>query len=90
MVIRGKTPTEKGVDVLMAIDMLKYAFHDTYDTAVIVTGDGDFAAAVSAIKDQGKHVEHAYFEGSSDALKNECDKFIQLDGNILTNCFKNK
>ncbi len=59
---RGDTFIEKGVDILLAVDMLKYAYDDLYDTAILVSGDGDFAAAVNAVKDRGKHVEHAYFK----------------------------
>ena len=33
---------QKGVDVLMAIDLISKAFRDQYDIAVIITGDDDF------------------------------------------------
>lgn len=64
----GRTKThqgvqvEKGVDIMLATDMLTYAWRDLYDVAVLVSGDGDFAYAVQKVKDQGKHVEVAYFE----------------------------
>ena len=86
LVPRGNTMVEKGVDILMAIDMLKYANSDNYDTAIIVTGDGDFAEAVTAVKDQGKHVELAYFHGGANALKQVCDKFTLLDNTLLNRC----
>ena len=34
---------EKGVDVRMATDMIKWAVNDNYDVAVLVSSDGDFA-----------------------------------------------
>ena len=59
--VRGDTAVEKGVDIMMATDMLRLAWSDIYDVAVMVTGDGDFAYAVQAVKDLGKHVEVAAF-----------------------------
>lgn len=52
---------EKGVDVKLAVDMLQLAYSDVYDTAILVSGDGDFAYVVEAVKNCGKHVEVAYF-----------------------------
>jgi len=84
---RGSTVVEKGVDVNIAVDMLKYAYLNAYDTAIIVTGDGDFTTAVEAVKDLGKHVENAYFEtGRSQELQRVCDRFIKLDERYLQNC----
>jgi len=73
---------------LIAVDMLKYAYDDTYDTAILVSGDGDFAAAVNAVKDRGKHVEHAYFKDApSVALRKAYDKYIPLDKDFISPCF---
>jgi len=84
---RGNTVVEKGVDVNIAVDMLRYAYSDAYDTAILVTGDGDFATAVEAVKDRGKHVENAYFAvGRSQELQRVCDRFIQLDETYLLDC----
>jgi uncharacterized LabA/DUF88 family protein len=58
---RGETLVEKGVDIMMATDILQYAWRDLYDVAVLVSGDGDFAYALQAVKDLGKHVEVAAF-----------------------------
>ena len=55
-------PVEKGIDVMLATDLLYFAWNDFYDTAVLVSGDSDFAYALQAIKNMGKHVEVAYFE----------------------------
>ena len=79
---------EKGVDINIATDMLSGAYSDAYDTAILITGDGDFAPAVETVKTRGKHVENAYFkEGHSRHLRQTCDKFILLDDSILKECF---
>ena len=59
---RGQAMVEKGVDVMIAIDLLKFAYEDLYDTAILVSGDGDFYPAIQAVKDLGKHVEIAGFD----------------------------
>ena len=59
--MRGDVAVEKGVDIMLATDVLRLAWSDIYDVAILVTGDGDFAYAVQAAKDLGKHVEIAAF-----------------------------
>jgi uncharacterized LabA/DUF88 family protein len=45
-------PKNKGVDVALATDLLVYGLHDRYpyDTAIIVSGDTDFAPVIDSIK----------------------------------------
>jgi len=81
------TYKEKGVDIKLAIDMLAHAVNKNFDTAIVVTGDGDFVEAVHAIKKFGLHVEHAYFKDMSQALQQSCDKSIILTEEFLKDCF---
>jgi len=76
------TYVEKGVDTHIAIDMLSFAFNDTYDTAILVSGDEDFMVIVEKIKELGKHVEVANLGGSY-FLKQAADKYIMIDHNML-------
>ena len=46
---------------MVATDLLRFAWENLYDVAVLVSGDGDFSYAVQAVKDMGKHVEVAAF-----------------------------
>jgi uncharacterized LabA/DUF88 family protein len=48
----------------LATDLLHFAWNDLYDVAILVSGDGDFAYALQAAKNMGKHVEVAYFESN--------------------------
>jgi len=59
--VRGDVVVEKGVDIMVATDLLKQAWDNLYDVAILVSGDGDFAYAVQAVKDLGKHVVIAAF-----------------------------
>jgi uncharacterized LabA/DUF88 family protein len=59
--MRGDTAVEKGVDIMIATDMMRLAWEDRYDVAILVSGDGDFAYAVQTVKDTGKQVIVAAF-----------------------------
>ncbi len=59
--LRGDMAVEKGVDIMIATDMLKAGWDNLYDVAILVSGDGDFAYAVQTVKNMGKHVEVAAF-----------------------------
>lgn len=88
LVYRGGVPIEKGVDVWLATDMLNLAWKNVYDTAIVVTGDGDFADAVEAVKELGKHVENAYTKkGLSQHLRQACDRLVVLDMDFLKECW---
>lgn len=66
---------EKGVDVTIAIDMLTGAFENRYDTAILVSSDGDFAPLVREVQRRGNRVEYLYFAKGrlSRALQQACD-----------------
>ena len=59
---RGDIMVEKGVDVMLATDLVTHAYKDHYDTAIVVSGDADFYPALQAVKDVGKHIEVAAFD----------------------------
>lgn len=76
------TYVEKGVDTFIVIDMLSHAYKDNYDTAILVSGDEDFAVLVDNIKDIGKHVEVANLGGSY-ILRQAADKYVLIDKELL-------
>ena len=47
---------EKGIDVWIAIDMVKEAIKENIDCAVLISGDAEFVPAFSLMKDVGKDV----------------------------------
>ncbi len=66
------------LDVEIAVDMITLAGH--YDTAVLVSGDGDLAYAANAISFQGVRVEVVSLRSmTSDSLINVADRYIDLD-----------
>ena len=58
-------PVEKGIDIMLATDLLYFAWNNFYDVAILVSGDSDFAYALQAIKNMGKHVEVAFFKSGA-------------------------
>lgn len=84
---RGETYIEKGVDVLLTVDMIRLARLNSYDTAILVSGDGDFTEAVKDVKDMGKQVELAFFPYSQSLnLRNTCDCFTEITPTLFRFC----
>jgi len=79
---RGSTYVEKGIDVAISVDMLSMAVKNIYDTAILVSCDGDYVKAIDAVKDTGKHVEVACFQRAYH-LRQHADKIIHLDKTSL-------
>lgn len=76
----GEKRTEKGVDVALATDLLSLAYNNAYDTAILVTGDGDLCEVVRRVQALGKRVEVAFFRKSlAKSLIKECDGTTFLD-----------
>lgn len=74
-------------DIHIAVDMVKLAYNDAYDTAILVSTDGDFVPAIEAVKERGKKIENVSFEKKfSWHLKQKSDKFRQLSKKRI-NCF---
>ncbi len=86
----NEPPYEKGLDVKLATDMLVHGFQDNYDTITLVSSDSDFADALQALKDKGKHVDIALFGSTwaSQHLRDIADKVITLDADFLSQCWK--
>jgi len=63
---------EKGVDVSIATDMIKLAWEDSYDWAVLVSSDRDFIPAVEFLGGKGRKVLHAGFPPRGSELAAKC------------------
>ncbi|MFX0032133.1 MAG: NYN domain-containing protein [Candidatus Hodarchaeota archaeon] len=74
---------EKKVDIKIAIDIISLAYENAYDTAVLVSGDGDFIPVIKKVKELDKKIEIWAFRYSlANALKDELesDKINYIDG----------
>jgi len=87
--LTGNPPKEKGTDVFLAIDMLNLAYKNSYDTAILISGDGDFVEVIESIQAMGKQVENWAFWGrKSDNLLKVCDSFHYIDESLIKSCCK--
>ena len=66
------------LDVEIAVDLMALVAH--YDTAVLVSGDGDLAYAVDAVSYRGARIEVVSLRSmTSDSLINVADRYIDLE-----------
>lgn len=77
---------EKAVDVMLAVDMVVMAERDQFDSAYLLSADGDFTPAVAAVRFHGKRV-YAVSAGPGAQLASAVNSFIRIDGLWLADCF---
>ena len=63
---------EKGVDVRIATDMIKFAWIDVYDIAVLLSSDRDFVPVVEFLDTRGIKTIHAAFPPAGSELTQKC------------------
>ena len=65
-------PGEKGVDTLIVTDMIRLAWEDAYDLAVLATSDADLIPAVKFLNLKGRKVVHAGYPPLGTELATAC------------------
>lgn len=81
-------PTEKGIDVQIAVDMIRMGLLKSCDGTILVSGDSDYIYAVRFSKDLGSNLYIASFpQGGSAELRNEGDGFVMMDYEFIQDCF---
>ena len=80
---------EKGIDVWVAIDMIKESLMaKNCDACILISGDADFTPALELIKSHGKEVLTAMVPwGYSNELRQKFEYFI-LNQEILKQCLR--
>ena len=63
---------EKGVDTRIATDMIKLAWVDNYDVAVLISSDKDFVPVVDFLSTRGIKTIHAAFPPQGSMLSQHC------------------
>ncbi|MDP8206462.1 MAG: NYN domain-containing protein [Candidatus Electryonea clarkiae] len=79
---------EKGLDVKLAIDLVRLAVNRACEVAVIVSGDKDLADLIEFSKEMGIVVCSAFFpRGLSESLATRADKVFYFDEVLLKDIF---
>lgn len=88
---------QKGVDVLLAVDLVRLSSKGQIQKAFLIAGDGDYVPAVKAAKDDGVSVK-LYHSGTfaeingkmqpkySNELWQICDERETLNGDLIKKC----
>lgn len=63
---------EKGIDTAIVTDMIRLAWEESYDVAVLVTSDRDFIPAVEFLDAKGRKVINASFPNRGHELARKC------------------
>jgi len=80
---------QKGVDTLIAFDLVALAIRNAYDIAILVAGDQDFVCPVLEVRMMNKRIENAFTEDAwSPTLKSVADRAILLDTDFLKGCWR--
>ena len=78
-----RAPRQKGVDTLIAVDMLVGAFTKIFDLAVVIAGDADFVPVLEEVRRCGVKTIVAAEESSvSQDLRRAADRFVKI-GRVL-------
>jgi hypothetical protein len=83
--VAAQWESEKGVDASLIVHLFDTA--DSWDEAVLLSGDADFAPAVRALRRRGKIVSGAGFATASECLVREFYGFQDLSAEILRSDF---
>lgn len=78
---------EKAVDVMLAVDMVVMAERDEFDAAYLLSADGDFTPAVSAVMSHGKRV-YAVSPAYGAQLARVVTSFIRLKREWFHDCYR--
>jgi uncharacterized LabA/DUF88 family protein len=71
---------QKGVDTLLAVEMLSGAYDRIFDLALLIAGDADFVPVAKEVCRRGIHVVVAACpENLSEDLRRVADRFVPFD-----------
>lgn len=84
---RTKVQVEKAVDVMLAVDLVLMAQRNEYDTAYILSADGDYTHGVEFVRSLGKKV-FAVSATSGAQLAKVVNSFIRVNKGWFVGCYK--
>jgi len=87
-ILRKVAYVEKGVDLYLAVDMIRFAYENLYDVGVLISADGDFAKAIEVSRMLGKRIENVAFRiQKSYHLMKVLDSYLFLEDIMASEAF---
>lgn len=83
----AQTQVEKAVDVMLAVDLVVMAQRNEFDTAYILSADGDYTHAAQFVRDSGKKV-FAAAATSGAQLARVVTSYIRLQKAWFADCYQ--
>jgi len=78
---------EKGVDVKIAVEIMRGAFKDEYKECYLFSSDTDIIPAILEAKKQGKKITYVGFDGRlSRAMMNNCQRTLIVRKQDIARC----
>lgn len=78
---------EKGVDVQIAIDILRGALKNEYDVCYLISSDTDLLPAIAEAKIEKKKIIYVGFENFiSRAMKENCSEMVLITRKMIRDC----
>ena len=80
---------EKGIDVMMAVDIIRSIIEKKHDYIVVVSGDVDLISAMKFAESKGGKILSAFISsGYSDEIKSNFKHFTASRTDLIKNCLK--
>jgi len=80
---------EKGTDINIAVETIKKAFFNSYDVAIIVSGDTDYLPVYDTLNSMGKLIVVVVVDGQSTSkVRTHTDRQVTLRLDFLKECEK--
>ena len=80
---------EKGIDVMLAVDLVDYVIKNKADCLIVLSGDADFVPAMNLAKEnKGEILSASLAKGYSKELREKFKFFVIGKNNIMENCLK--
>ncbi len=91
MLKRNDEYDEKGVDVQIAIDIVRGAIRNEYGKCFVISSDTDIIPAILDAKAEGKQIVYVGFENFiSWAMKANCNRTILISKKMIQKCSRRK
>jgi len=89
---KGEYKREKGIDILIAVDMInKCLIKNECDVCILITGDADFLPVMQIIKDSKKEaIISSVYSGFSNRFREGKFRYLILKEQNILNCLRDK